>query len=310
MDCQQSEVYYLVKIKGSYGYMSSAKYASIPRWAASQTVLLGACQHENHAREIMHYLPPAGNQKAADIHVQGCPSRPAWNVVDVESHPPPPTAAPAPAWGPWKTHEFTNYSFGASVAAAGASYTRRRPVRNASLEADVFVPGIQAAITSLVASLSGWGGFALLKTPLPFALGLGAGAMALAISWLILLRDHRALLWETEKVEPASDKNASTEDAKPNFTTVEITDQPQNQIRYIDVPLDDDELRSLARGLLVQRHHFSRRSLVQAGVVAKEKYTDVLDIFLSSGLGRSKGRTTNAGVELTGAGRAFLKQYL
>lgn len=212
-------------------------------------------------------------------------------------------------WGPWETHEFANYSFGAAVADSITSYTRRRPVRDASLEADVFVPGIQAAITSVIAGFSGGVGSALLKASRPLAAGLGAGVLALVIAWLILLRDHRDLLWETEEVIPASDKR-NPEDPKPNFTTVEITDPQQRQIRYVDVPLNDAELRSLARGLLVQHYHFSRRSLVEAQVIAKEKYTDVLDIFLSGGLARSKGRTTNAGVELTGAGRAFLKQYL
>jgi len=161
----------------------------------------------------------------------------------------------------------------------------------------------------LVAGLTFVGGSYALGASRPWAVGLSAGALALGLSWLILLRDHRSLLWETEEVTPTT-SDSQTDDAKTKFTTVEITDTKRGQIRYVDVPLNDDELRSLARGLLVQRLHFSRRSLVQGDVIAKEKYTDVLNIFLSGGLARSKGRTTNAGVELTGAGRAFLKQYL
>jgi len=300
---QQNHVYYLVRIKGEYGYMSSAKYASIPSWAASQVTLLGACTREQFAKEIMYHLPPQGRQKATDIPVKGYS-----NVIDAEARPSPlPQRDAPPAWRPWEKHEFNNYSFGASVAASGSSYTRRRPVRDASLEADVFVPGIQAGITSLVAALSGWGGFALLQVPRPWALGLGAGALALGLSWLILLRDHRSLLWETEEVTPPKQANEQT---ASGFTTVEITDQKRGQIRYVDVPLDDDELHGLAVSVLVQRRRFSRRSLVGAGVLAKEKYTDVLDVFLSGGLVRPKGKTENAGFELTGAGRAFLKQYL
>lgn len=297
-------VYYLVRIEGEYGYMSSTEYSTIPDWAARRVTLLGACTREQFAKEIVHHLPPRGKRKATDIPVKGYS-----NVIDVKAHPSPaPTQStpPPPAWGPWEKREYTNYSFGASVAASGSSYTRRRPVRDASLEADVFVPGTQAVITSIVAALSGWGGFALLQTPRPWALGLGAGALALGLSWLILLCDHRSLLWETEEVTPPQENERKAN----SFTTVEITDQPRGQIRYVDVPLDDDELHSLAAGLLAQRRHFSRRSLVNAGVIAKEKYTDVLDVFLSGGLARQKGKTTNAGVELTGAGRAFLKQYL
>jgi hypothetical protein len=286
MIAQTNEVYYIIRSRGRYGYMSSADYLNLPTWAAGQIKLLGACPQERHAKELVDHLPQTE-------------ALAAYRVMD-----PPPQP---PGWGAWEQQDFVNYSFGATVAAAGASYMRRRPVRNASLESDVAVPGIQAIITSLVAGLSGWGILTALEVSRPGLGGITFGVLALSAAWLVLLRDHRSLLWEVEEVIPKENNKPNTEKA---FTTVEITDRKQGSIRYVDVPLDEEELRRLATGVLVQRRHFSRRSLVDAGFIVKEKYGDVLELFLSSGLARAKGTTTNAGVELTGAGRAFLKQYL
>jgi hypothetical protein len=72
--------------------------------------------------------------------------------------------------------------------------------------------------------------------------------------------------------------------------------------------LNDHELEDLARALLVQRASLSRRQL--SDVIPEEAYGAVLEAFLEGGLAELKGKTRNAGVQLTGAGRAFLRQYL
>jgi hypothetical protein len=95
----------------------------------------------------------------------------------------------------------------------------------------------------------------------------------------------------------------------PTTTRMELVDRSRG-IRWVDVPLNDQELEELARAVLVRRLPLSRRQLSEDGVLPEEAYGDVLAAFLDGGLAELKGRTRNAGIRLTGSGRAFLRQYL
>ena len=96
----------------------------------------------------------------------------------------------------------------------------------------------------------------------------------------------------------------------PPTTRVELIDQHRGAIRWVDVPLSDHELEELARALLERQVSLSRRQLSDDGAISEEAYGPVIETFLEAGLARMKGKTRNAGLELTSTGRAFLRQYL
>lgn len=193
-------------------------------------------------------------------------------------------------------------------------YEYRRPARDASIESDVAVPGLQAVISGAMSGLSYLGLAVALGWPKPLTTALAVLAAVTGVSWLVLLSAHRRLLWELERVT-GTDFDGDGETGRPtppatSTTRVELVDQGHGAIRWVDVPLSDDKLEELARALLKRRLALSRRQLSDDGVLSEESYSAVLESFLDGGLAELKGRSRNAGVQLTGAGRAFLRQYL
>jgi hypothetical protein len=208
----------------------------------------------------------------------------------------------------YRTYNHGNAT-GANVA---QEIERRKPIRQASLESDVIVPFLQSVVTGIVGAVIGGGTAAILDAPKPMLVSASIGGIALGIAWLVLLSQHRSLLWEIETVIGTDiDQDGEVGEPEPEtMTTVEIVDARRNAINYVRLPLSDREIERLALALLVQRVPLSRRKLEDANAIDPEKYSDTLDKLLDGGLARPRGKSRNAGVELTGAGRAFFKQYL
>lgn len=222
-----------------------------------------------------------------------------------------------PSWGAWEKHEYTNYAFGAEAIPAGSEYVRKRPVRDASLEGDVTVPGLQSLFTGVTGGVAIGALAAIFHVPRPFPIGLAGGAGVLAVCWLVLLKEHRSLLWEVEKILNTdldhdgrvgrSEPVAVDAELEPATTRVEVTERKRGgnvSMRFVDVPASDSELTGIARAVLVRKENFSRRGL--AGILSQGKYAETYEKMLDGGLLRPDGR----GAELSPSGRAFLGQYL
>ena len=91
--------------------------------------------------------------------------------------------------------------------------------------------------------------------------------------------------------------------------TVEVVDRQRRQVRYLDVDLSDDDLAALARAVLRPGATFSRRSL-PAGLLSADQYGALVAAMLRAGLLAYRGRGPEAGVQLTAAGRAWLRHYV
>ncbi len=102
----------------------------------------------------------------------------------------------------WKQRDFREFAFAAGAPAVqpGVRYERRRPARSANIESDVAVPGVQALITGLIGGIAGGIVAMLVHAPKPWAWGLAIGVITTAVTWILLLVDHRQLLWEIEEV--------------------------------------------------------------------------------------------------------------
>jgi hypothetical protein len=191
-------------------------------------------------------------------------------------------------------------------------------VRDPHVESDFVTPVLQSLfsgvtggiLTGALAEIAGW--------PKPLLIGLAGGAGVLGLTWFILLREHRDLLWEIERVTGADidrdgavgEPHSVEADIEPRSTRVEITERKpgHTRMRFVDVPLSDAELEAVARAVLVQREAFSQRGL--GDILSQDQYRETYQALLDGGLLRYKGKNAQAGVELTGAGRAFLEQYL
>jgi hypothetical protein len=222
-----------------------------------------------------------------------------------------------PAWRQWETHSYRNFGFGVDeVIAAGAEYERKRPVRDASLESDVFTPSLQALISGVAGGVCLGALAAIFHWDRPFVIGLASGTGVMGLTWFVLLREHRDLLWEVERITgtdldrdgAVGEPVAVDTEPEPRITRVEVTERKKGRIRYVDVPLSDGELERMARAVLVAKESFSQRGL--GNILSQDQYSETYQAMLDGGLLRYKGKSARSGVELTGAGKAFLEQYL
>jgi hypothetical protein len=215
----------------------------------------------------------------------------------------------------WQRRDRKHYGVAWTEPVESRAYERRRPGRPASLESDVAVPIAQSVFSALVAGLAALGAALAAGWQRPALWAVLAALAALVTAWLVLLRQHRDLLWEIELVTGADlDRDGTVGvplvDPEPRTVRAEIIEGNGQRIRYIDVPLSDQELEKLADGVLQHAVTFSRRSLADAGLLEAERYSDVKDVLLEGGLLRYRGEGPHAGLELSPAGRAFLRQYL
>ena len=186
---------------------------------------------------------------------------------------------------------------------------RRTPARPASVESDVLVPAIQAAISGLLAGLLAGIVGLVAGAERPATIGAVAGAVVLASTWALGLRDRRALLWAIERTIGADldgDGDVGPPEREP--VRIEVVDRKRKAIRFLDVDLSDEQLAGLARTVLRPGGTFSRRAL-PSGLVSDEQYSALVAQLLAAGLLAHRGRGLEAGVELTAAGRSWLRRY-
>ena len=199
-----------------------------------------------------------------------------------------------------------------ATALAAPLVERRTPATGpGTLQSDVVVPLSQAIITGGVAGTLAGAVAAMTGARQAAAIGAAVGGVVLAGVWVLLLSDRRALLWNIETTIHRDLDHDGTigEPEPPPLTRLELVDPGKRQIRYVDVPLSDQDLEALARAVLRPGATFSRRSLPD-GLLSPEVYGDLVARLLTAGLLVQRGRGLEAGVELTAAGRSWLRRYL
>lgn len=203
---------------------------------------------------------------------------------------------------------------------AGAEYERKRPARNASLESDVFVPGLQATITGLLSGLAGSGVAAIVHQPYPvWAVGLVVGAGAWGLAWVSLLREHRALLWEIERVT-RSDLDGDgiigapgqEPTVTPDITRIEIVEHPaKNSTRFssADFPISPERLSALARDVLNGVPLSEAELVTHRKLISGPKFRALQDLLIERGFAAWKNADNHRlGIGLTYGGQALFRQ--
>jgi hypothetical protein len=160
-------------------------------------------------------------------------------------------------------------------------------------------------VTLLLAVLSRWPWW------WPFVAGVVVGAVTFAFATVLLVRDSRSWLWRLEErvgVDLTGDEVVGEPDPEPREVRVEVK-EGKRRMRWVRVPASESELEAIADAVLERGRDFSRRELERSGALDGERYSEVADAMLTGGLLRYRGRGPRSGVELSGAGRAFLRQY-
>ena len=193
----------------------------------------------------------------------------------------------------------------------GGSWERRQPARRAEFGGDVLVPLTQGLITGVAAGavgglLSGsWTGAVV------------AGVCVFCITWVTLLIQTRAGLWIIERVtgqdldhdgvvgEPP--QNETHRSHSPPTVRVELSQDDENghRLRWVELPVSDEKLQSVAREVLQNGASFSRPGLT--GTLSQNEFHRLAGAMVKAGLLFDLPGNRR---ELSGAGRALLRETL
>lgn len=176
------------------------------------------------------------------------------------------------------------------------------PSRAATLEGDVAVPVCQAVFSGILAGVPAAAVSMALEGPWWAGPAVLAGVTAGV--WAVLLYDHRQLL----RIRLKDITLPAVRAAVPSEVRVEVTDREARSMRYVDLPVGDDILQAVAVAVLGGQRPFSRRGL--SGVVSEGDFNRLSGAMMEGGLARYRDGKPQAGIELTGSGRAVLRHYL
>lgn len=195
-------------------------------------------------------------------------------------------------------------AWGADTSTGALWQEHRRPARAANVASDVATPALQAFISGVAAAAVAIVPAAALD--LSWLVVPTAGALAFAGSWLMLLREDRASLWETETFQREPD--AAVDVPTPSAPSTRLAVSLGNSHHERELPIPPDVLLRLARSLAGGGHTFSERELVGAGLMTgRAQYESVRDALLSMGWLRWKSSDRRQGLDWTGPGRAGLQ---
>lgn len=191
-------------------------------------------------------------------------------------------------------------------ATTGASWQEyRRPARPASVSSDVIAPALQSLVIAAAAS------FVAILPAVAFDLSWlvvpTAGAFGFALSWALLLSEHRRSLWEVETYQ--RDPVDAPAAAEPPRTTTRLAVTLGNVHHERELPVEPDALLRLARALAGGQRPFSERELVSAGLLSgRTQYEQTREALLKMGWLRWKNANDRrAGLDWTAPGRAGLE---
>jgi hypothetical protein len=191
----------------------------------------------------------------------------------------------------------------------------QQPARNPSVAGDVIVPLYQSLASGAMAGV-------LVAIPTlawswPWTVPAVSTVVVTAAVWAWRLVDLVDLLRKVERwTNTDLDGDGKIGKAEPQRVTVETLHKDAQgnieRITYDDITADEDQLRALAWGLLMERRPFSRREWTAAPhkVFSPDQFTTLQDEMIDGGLLSPKGSGANAGYKLSLTGRKFLGQYL
>jgi hypothetical protein len=215
-----------------------------------------------------------------------------------------------PDWRSWERRDYRAYGL-AETLPAGSEYERRKPERSASLESDALVPVVQSLVSALVASISAGVASALTGIWQPFPAAGVCGVGALALSWLVLLREHRGLLWDVERVISGNFGTESPTGTPQDVLRVEITEHKgHNQhISYLELPGTPQQLMTLANGLLGGKGTSESDWTGSGKPFSRSEFREIRTALIDRGLATWANPDHHAqGWELTAAGRAVMRR--
>ena len=218
--------------------------------------------------------------------------------------------------GRWRSTVWRPFAAGEiAPVPSWAELTRREPAREPG-KWDIMTPAAWAGLTGVaigllvapIAVMAHWPWWIV-----PASSSAGAG-----LAWFVLIPRWHQLLWRVEEIVGADldEDDQVGHPTRPRNIRVEIVEQGRqhHRIRFVDLPptIEDSHLEQIAHAVMPrpegEGRPFSRRSL--QGIISPEQYRDLKEALLGAGLVTLAGRSERAGIVLTGAGRAFLRQFL
>jgi hypothetical protein len=189
------------------------------------------------------------------------------------------------------------------------------------VEGYVTVPTLQATITGVLSGAVGACVAILAKSPQPWIVGLAVGSASWALSWLFLLREHRELLWDVERIigadldgdqsigEPEQEQTPPIE-IRP-VTRVEWVERPTptaTSLKNLEIPIEPNKVSTLAHGMVNGRPFSEAEWAGKGRLLSGPKFRELQDWLLSHGyVSWRNDENHRLGVELSGRGRRLFE---
>jgi len=212
--------------------------------------------------------------------------------------------------GKFTRFESASAAFGRSAPAdQWSDVYYSEPARAASVGSDVAVPALQALISGVVA------GAVVLALCVAFGWALRiAGAVALAvlaITWLLLLVDHRRLLWAVENLTRADlNRDGAIGQQEPARLVLEVKQSGADRrgLDFLHLAIDQATFLQWAAAALDGRSLAVSSWVGRGRLFSRSQYDGMIAELERAGIVRPvDARNAQSGRELSPAGRAALR---
>lgn len=190
-----------------------------------------------------------------------------------------------------------------------------QPARAADVASDVVVPVLQAAVTGAVVGLASIGPVAFWGQSWVWCVAAGGGSFA--VTWLLLLKDHRRSLWSIERIEGLVDAVLGDEPEPERERPVlgvklevkEKREGRKSSYKIQELGIDEETLRKVAR-MVSNGIAFSTSGLSGSGKpLTRAQFEELRSFLIGAGYAcwvNPKSRA--AGVDLLATGRALFRR--
>lgn len=190
--------------------------------------------------------------------------------------------------------------------------TRQTPARPATLESEFWVPLFQALGCGLAVGgplvllchFQGW----------PSDLALFAGVTVAPIAWIVLLADHRRLLWQTDTIRGIAADPEPPLELPPAQTVLELTTQDERgrlaKMQYVDLPagITEAQIVTFAAAVIGGDTLAQGRWTGGGNPFSRAQYDALMARLQRAGLVDWKSGTPAQGRELTPRGHRVLSK--
>jgi len=179
-----------------------------------------------------------------------------------------------------------------------------------TMQVAVLYPLLQSLITGVIIGLAVVAFAWYVSWPKPWSLGLLIASLTQCAAWLISLARWHRWVYKLEDLTGWDLNRDGQIGNRPDPIRVEVIQQEGRQVDFIDLPASQEQLISLASGLMIGAPFAETHWTGERAPFSKGEFHQVRDTMIRRGLARWVNPRAHAqGMELTAPGRAVMRRF-